>query len=163
MPGQLAELVEVVLRGGPAHGLGMVLTRPQIHLPITREGWPNAYQWFLDEDVDDQGRPVFRCEVPHLVQFSFIISPMAIAQCSFDLIAYVERDVAAKVARPGDVCHIRWEATDEEGEYHKIDPRITADLPRYTMLKCGGTVIKDRYALDQPEAGMHGVQEAPEV
>lgn len=141
----------------------MVLTRPQVHLPVTREGWPNSYQWFLDEDVDETGRPVFRCDVPVLVQYNFIVSPGAVAQCSFDLIAFIEKDVASKVAHPGDTVHLRWEATDEEGDYHNINPRITAELPRYTMLKCGGTVIKDRYALDQPEAGMHGMREAPEA
>ena len=130
----------------------MAIMRHQLHIPLRAEGWPNAYHWHLDEDVDLQGRPIFRCDVPELIQTNFVVSVAAIQASAMDMIGYIEANVAQKLRNPGYEVHIRWDGTTELGALdERIDPR-TADLSRYTMLKCGGTVIRDRHGREDPAA-----------
>lgn len=140
------------MRGGPADGLIVAITRKQLHRPLLAEGWPNAYHWHLDEDLDLFGKPIFRCDVPELIECNFVISPGAIRAASIDMVAHIEESVRQKLRNPGYTVHIRWDATNEAHVYtERIDPR-TADLSRYTMLKCGGMVIRDRHDKEEPAA-----------
>jgi len=139
---------DVVLRGGPAHGLVVSVDVECLHRPLTSPGWPNGYQWFLPEDIDIVGRPVFRCEVPVLEEYNFIVSPPAIAMADFDMITFIESTVRRKLGHPYAMVHVRWEGFESDAEIHDIDPR-TGKLARYTMLKCGGVVIRDRHAIEE--------------